>query len=70
MVHKFSVGQKVTLIHRRYEAVSAGEYEVRRLMPDSDEKADEPMYRIKSSDEPHERMVQESDLTHSASNGA
>ena len=65
MPHKFSVGQRVTLLHRMYLTAPAGEYEVRKLMPDSDRNADDPIYRIKSSDEPHERIAQESDLTYS-----
>ena len=67
MAHKFSVGERVTLLGRMYLAAPAGEYEIRKLMPASDRNADDPIYRIKSSDEPHERIAQESDLTHSAS---
>jgi hypothetical protein len=66
MTHKFSVGQKVTLLHRMYLSAPAGEYEVRKLMPDEDRNSDDPIYRIKSSGEPHERIAQESDLARSA----
>ena len=66
MTHKFSVGEKVTLLHRMYLSAPAGEYEVRKLMPESDRNADDPIYRIKSSDEPHERIAQESDLAPSS----
>lgn len=63
MAHKFSIGQKVDLAHRMMLTAPRGQYEVRRLMPDSDRDAGDPMYRIKSSDETHERVAQESDLT-------
>lgn len=65
MTHKFLVGQRVTLLHRMYLTAPAGDYEVRMLMPDSDSNADDPIYRIKSADEPHERTAQESDLRRS-----
>jgi hypothetical protein len=63
--HKFSVGQKVDLVHRMLQTAPRGEYRVIRLMPDNDRDAGDPIYRIKSSDETHERVVQESDLTRS-----
>jgi hypothetical protein len=67
MAHKFSIGQKVDLVHRMMLTAPSGQYEVRRLMPASDRDAGEPMYRIKSTDETHERVAQESDLTASSS---
>lgn len=63
MSHKFAVGQKVDLAHRMMQSAPRGQYEVRRLMPVSDRDAGDPVYRIKSSDETHERVAQESDLT-------
>jgi len=63
MSHKFAVGQKVDLVHRMMLAAPRGQYEVRRLMPASDRDISDPNYRIKSSDETHERVAQESDLT-------
>ena len=63
MSHKFSVGQKVDLVHRMLQSAPRGQYEVRRLMPDSDRDSADPIYRIKSSDEAYERVAQESDLT-------
>jgi hypothetical protein len=63
MSHKFSVGQKVDLRHRMMQTAPSGQYEVRKLMPDSDRESGDPVYRIKSSDETHERVAQESDLT-------
>jgi hypothetical protein len=63
MSHKFSIGQKVDLVHRILLTAPRGQYEVRRLMPESDRDAGDPIYRIKSNEENHERVVQESDLT-------
>jgi hypothetical protein len=45
------------------ENAPRGQYEVRKLMPDSDRASGDPVYRIKSADETHERVAQESDLT-------
>jgi hypothetical protein len=64
--HKFSVGQTVVLATRVLQAAAHGEYEVRQLMPASDRDADDPVYRIKSLEEKHERVALESDLTLSA----
>ena len=58
MSHKFSIGQKVDLVHRMMLTAPRGQYEVRRLMPESDRDAGDPIYRIKSNEE-----NQESDLT-------
>lgn len=63
MSHKFSVGQKVDLVHRMLQSAPRGQYEVRKLMPDSDRDSSDPIYRIKSGDEAYERVAQESDLT-------
>ena len=62
MSHKFRVGQMVELVHRTVENAPRGQYEVRKLMPDSDRDSGVPIYRIKSADETHERVAQESDL--------
>jgi len=43
-----------------------GQYEIRKLMPASESDASDPIYRIKSVDETHERVAQESDLKLSA----
>lgn len=61
--HKFSVGQIVVLEPRMLLAAARGEYEVRQLMPAQDRDADDPVYRVKSIEEKHERVVTESDLT-------
>lgn len=63
MSHKFAVGQKVNLVHRMLQMTPRGQYLVSRLMPDTDRSNGDPIYRIKSADESHERVVQESDLT-------
>jgi hypothetical protein len=63
MAHKFSIGQKVDLVHRMMQTAPRGQYEVRKLMPDSDRDGGDPVYRIKSTDETHERSANESDLT-------
>jgi hypothetical protein len=55
--HKFRVGQKVQLVATLFEAV--GDYEIVRQLPDA---YGEFYYRIKSADEPHERVVKESQL--------
>jgi hypothetical protein len=64
--HKFSVGQAVDLVPRILRAAAPGQYEVRRLMPQSDRDTGDPSYQIKSVHEKHERVVLESDLTLSA----
>lgn len=63
MSHKFSIGQKVDLVHRMLQTAPRGQYEVRQLMPASDRDSGDPTYRIKSIDEKHERVAMESDLT-------
>jgi len=54
--HKFSVGQKVEIVQVRGFAPH-GVFEIVRLLPPSE---GEFQYRIKSADEPHERVVKES----------
>jgi hypothetical protein len=63
MTHKYSIGQKVDLVHRMMLTAPRGQYEVRKLMPDSDREGGDPVYRIKSVDETYERAAHESDLT-------
>ena len=63
MSHKFAVGQTVDLMHRVLQSAAPGKYEIRKLMPLSDNDANDPIYRIKSTEETHERVAQESDLT-------
>jgi hypothetical protein len=56
--HKFRIGQSVELIPvlpARYSP--SGDYKIVRHLPDED---GEPYYRVKSAQEPHERVVKES----------
>jgi hypothetical protein len=56
--HKFRIGQSVELVPvlpARYSP--SGDYKIVRYLPDED---GEPYYRVKSSQEPHERVVKES----------
>ncbi len=56
--HKFRVGQKVELIPTLLERyMNPGDNEVVRQLPDGH---GEFYYRVKSSQEPHERVVKES----------
>jgi hypothetical protein len=61
--HKYTVGQLVELAPRVLQASARGQYEVRRLMPSLDNDPGDPVYRIKSIEENHERVAFESDLT-------
>ena len=65
MAHKFAVGQTVELTHRTMENAPRGSYEIRKLMPAADRESRDPVYRIKSVHESHERVARESDLTRS-----
>ena len=59
--HKFKVGDVVAFIpavSRLY--VPGGVYEVIKVLPDPN---GEREYRIKSANEPHERVARESELT-------
>ena len=66
MSHKFSVGQKVDLLPQMLRSAALGQYEIRQRMPISESDVSDPIYRIKSVDETHERVAQESDLKLSA----
>ncbi len=60
MPHRFSIGQTVRLSRDfHYRQVAKGEYEVVRQLPDE---RGEYQYRIKSTIENYERVVDESDL--------
>lgn len=63
MKHTFCVGQFVELKPSLMRAAAAGPYEITRLMPEPDINSESPRYRIKSSEEIHQRIVPESDLT-------
>ena len=62
MAHKYAVGQKVDLIHRMLQISPSGQYEISRLMPDTEDGTADWLYRIKSTDETYQRVVQESEL--------
>jgi hypothetical protein len=60
MLHKFHVGESVTMSPATSRNVPGGVYEVIKRLPDN---GGEPEYRIKSANEPHERVARESELT-------
>jgi len=55
--HKFKIGQSVNY---RSPIGASGVYQVTHLLPSEGEVF---QYRIKRTDEPHERVVKESDLS-------
>jgi hypothetical protein len=58
--HKFMVGQSVHYAYGRYGSSGAsGVYKVVRLLPPE---GDDQQYRIKSPNEPYERIAKESQL--------
>ena len=58
--HKFRVGQKVRLVATFFGRFApGGDYKIVRQLPDA---YGEFSYRIKSADEPHERVAKESQL--------
>jgi hypothetical protein len=58
--HKFKVGEIVTVRPVLNRNVPGGVYEVTKQLPDN---GGEFEYRIKSVNEPHERVARESELT-------
>ena len=67
MAHKFKIGQIVDLDRNVLRSLAPGPYEIRHLIPSSDRDPNDPIYRIKSTAEKHERVAPESELTLSAS---
>jgi hypothetical protein len=58
--HKFKIGESVLYTSGIYaRGAASGVYKVTQLLPSE---SDDCQYRIKSSDEPHERVVKESEL--------
>jgi hypothetical protein len=57
--HKFKIGQSVRLIPSISRSAAGGHYEIVGLRPSDGEV---PQYRIKSSNEVHDRVVSERDL--------
>ena len=62
-IHKFQVGQTVDLISSISRFAANGHYEIVSLRPTD---GDIPQYKIKSRQEPHERVVSENDLVPAA----
>ena len=60
MLHKFHVGETVTMSPATSRNVPGGAYEVIKQLPYN---GGECKYRIKSANEPHERVARESELT-------
>jgi hypothetical protein len=60
MPHKFNVGDIVTVRPAISRNVPGGVFEVIKVLPDRN---GEREYRIKSANEPHERVARESELT-------
>lgn len=58
--HKFHIGEIVELSPSILRRAAGGVYEVTKLQPDGDSEYE---YRIKSVNEPHERVVRESELS-------
>jgi hypothetical protein len=63
MAHKFVVGQSVGFTRSILRQAAAGEYEIRRLMPATDDDPGNPCYRIRSIAENYERAVFESEIS-------
>jgi hypothetical protein len=58
--HKFKVGERVLYTSGPFgRGAAGGVYKVTQLLPSE---GDDRQYRIKSADEPHERVVKESEL--------
>jgi len=59
--HKFRIGQSVQFTSNAFDrGSSSGVYKVTGLLPPQND--GDRQYRIKSADEPHERVVKESQL--------
>jgi hypothetical protein len=59
MPHKFAIGDRVRFHHERSVSAAPGAYLVTMLLPERDGEFE---YRIRSPDEPHERIARESEL--------
>jgi hypothetical protein len=59
--HKFKIGQSVSFTSGPFGRGTANDiYKIVQLLPPE---GDDNQYRIKSANEPHERVVKESDLS-------
>ena len=63
--YKFKVGDAVILKPKLHQNVPGGLYEVTKVLPSPN---GEREYRIKSVNEPHERVARESELTEASRN--
>jgi hypothetical protein len=63
VTHKFAVGQVVDLAHMVSRPAAPGGYEIRSLVPASDNDMETPRYRIKNIAEQYERVAPENELT-------
>jgi len=59
-IHKYRVGQRVSLIAPSYLRRTFDDFEVMGLLPPE---AGQFLYRVRSAAEPHERVVGEDQLT-------
>ena len=59
MPHKFAIGDRVSFHHERIVSAAHRPYLVTMQLPERDGEFE---YRIRSPDEPHERIVRESEL--------
>jgi hypothetical protein len=59
MPHKFQLGDRVRFRHERIVSAVQGPYVVTMQLPERDGEFE---YRIRSPDEPHERIARESEL--------
>jgi hypothetical protein len=59
-MHRFDIGQKVFLLSVPSLKIAGGACTVTRKLPERDGEFE---YRVKSADEPHERVVGESELS-------
>jgi len=58
--HRFKVGQSVRLVSGPFgRGIGNGIYKITQLLPPE---GDDYQYRVKNGDEPHERVVKESQL--------
>ena len=61
--HKFKIGQSVIYASPFGRGDASGAYKIVKLLPPE---GDDFQYKIKSNDEPHERVVKESQLARTA----
>ena len=57
--HKYRIGQRVTFLGPAYMRGASNEYEIVKLLP---AEAGQPLYRVKSPLEHHERVMGEAQI--------